>query len=97
MALQGKVACVVGRSNIVGLPVALLLQNADATVLVVHSRTPHGERLCTQADIVIAACGKAGMVDSRWVKEGAVVIDVGINAVDVCFCPPWHLHPVFSQ
>jgi hypothetical protein len=73
----------VGRSNIVGLPVALLLQNADATVTVVHSKTPNGEQLCSQADIVIAACGKAGMVDSRWIKEDAVVIDVGINAVDV--------------
>lgn len=73
----------VGRSNIVGLPAALLLQNADATVTMVHSRTPNGQQICSQADIVIAACGKAGMVDASWVKEGATVIDVGINAVDV--------------
>ena len=76
-------ACVVGRSNIVGLPVALLLQNADATVTMVHSKTPNGEQICSQADIVIAACGRANMVDASWVKEGATVIDVGINAVDV--------------
>lgn len=61
----------------------MLLQRRDATVTVVHSRTPNGQQICSQADIVIAACGKAEMITGDWIKEGAVVIDVGINAVDV--------------
>jgi 5,10-methylene-tetrahydrofolate dehydrogenase/methenyl tetrahydrofolate cyclohydrolase len=81
--VQGKVACVVGRSNIVGLPAALLLQNRDATVTMVHSKTPNAQQICSQADIVIAACGRTEMVKGDWIKEGAAVIDVGINAVDV--------------
>lgn len=81
--LQGKRACVVGRSNIVGLPAALLLQNADATVTMVHSKTPNAAEICRQADIVIAACGRTEMVQGDWIKDGAVVIDVGINSVQV--------------
>ncbi|KAI7845704.1 hypothetical protein COHA_000818 [Chlorella ohadii] len=80
--LSGKRAAVVGRSNIVGMPAALLLQREDATVTVIHSRTPDAQRICAEADIIIAACGKAEMVEGDWVKEGAAVIDVGINAVD---------------
>ena len=83
VALSGKRAAVVGRSNIVGMPAALLLQREDATVTVIHSRTPDAQRICAEADIIIAACGKAEMVGGDWVKPGAVVIDVGINAVDV--------------
>lgn len=79
---KGKTAVVVGRSNIVGLPAALLLQNADATVTMVHSRTPNAEEVVRAADIVVAACGRAEMVKGSWIKPGAVVIDVGINAVD---------------
>jgi 5,10-methylene-tetrahydrofolate dehydrogenase/methenyl tetrahydrofolate cyclohydrolase len=82
VALAGKTAAVVGRSNIVGLPAALLLQNADATVTMVHSRTPDAAAVVRAADIVIAACGRAEMVRGDWIKPGAVVIDVGINAVD---------------
>jgi 5,10-methylene-tetrahydrofolate dehydrogenase/methenyl tetrahydrofolate cyclohydrolase len=63
--VSGKTAAVVGRSNIVGLPAALLLQNADATVTMVHSRTPNAEEVVRAADIVIAACGKAEMVKVR--------------------------------
>ena len=85
VAISGRSACVVGRSNIVGMPAALLLQRRDATVTVVHSRTPNGQELCSQADIVIAACGKPEMITGDWIKEGAVVIDVGINAVDVSY------------
>lgn len=81
--MQGKTAVVVGRSNIVGLPAALLLQNRDATVTMVHSKTPNGKEVCQRADIVIAACGSAEMVKGDWIKEGAAVVDVGINAVDV--------------
>lgn len=80
--LSGKTAVVVGRSNIVGLPVALLLQNEDATVTMVHSRTPDAADVVRRADVVIAACGRAEMVKGDWIKPGAAVIDVGINAVD---------------
>ena len=83
VSISGKSACVVGRSNIVGTPAAMLLQRRDATVTVVHSRTPNGQEICSKADIVIAACGKAEMITGDWIKDGAVVIDVGINAVDV--------------
>lgn len=72
----------VGRSNIVGLPAALLLQRRDATVTVVHSRTPEPEKIIREADIVIAALGKAEWVRGSWLKPGCAVIDVGINAVD---------------
>lgn len=84
--ISGKQVAVVGRSNIVGTPVALLLQQRDGTVTIIHSRTPNAQELCKAADIVIAACGKPEMVKDDWVKEGAVVIDVGINAVDVRTC-----------
>lgn len=80
--ISGSRAVVIGRSNIVGLPAALLLQREDATVTMVHSRTANAESLCADADIVIAACGRAEMIKGEWIKEGAVVIDVGINAVD---------------
>lgn len=83
VTMSGKKAAVVGRSNIVGMPAALLLQREDATVTVIHSRTPNAREICSTADIVIAACGKAEMVEGSWIKEGAAVIDVGINAVDV--------------
>ncbi len=77
--LSGKNAVVCGRSNLVGKPVALLLQNANATVTVIHSRTKDAAAVCSQADIVIAAIGKEKIVKENWIKEGAVVIDVGIN------------------
>jgi len=80
--IAGKKAVVVGRSNIVGLPAALLLQRRDATVTVVHSRTPEPEKIIREADIVIAALGKAEWVRGSWLKPGCAVIDVGINAVD---------------
>ena len=73
---------VVGRSNVVGTPAALLLQRRDATVTIVHSRTPNSEEIVRRADIVIAACGRREMVKGSWIKPGAAVIDVGINAKD---------------
>ena len=76
---RGKIACVVGRSSIVGKPMATLLLRADATVLHAHSRTPDLRSLCRQADIVVAAIGKAKMSDASYVRQGAVVVDVGIN------------------
>ncbi|KAK6260209.1 hypothetical protein SCA6_014683 [Theobroma cacao] len=82
ISIKGKNAVVVGRSNIVGLPVSLLLLKADATVTIVHSRTPDPERLVREADIIIAAAGQAMMIKGSWIKPGAAVIDVGTNAVD---------------
>lgn len=80
---QGKHVCVIGRSNIVGKPVAALLlqKNRNATVTVCHSYTKNLESIVKQADIVIAALGKAEFVTADMIKEGAVVIDVGINRV----------------
>ena len=80
--IAGKEAVVVGRSNVVGTPAALLLQRRDATVTIVHSRTPNPEKICRRADIVIAACGQMEMVKGSWLKPGCAVIDVGINAKD---------------
>jgi 5,10-methylene-tetrahydrofolate dehydrogenase/methenyl tetrahydrofolate cyclohydrolase len=80
--LAGKNAVVVGRSNIVGMPAALLLMKADCTVTVVHSKTKDPRRICREADVVVAACGSAEMVKRDWIKPGAVIIDVGTNGVD---------------
>lgn len=76
---RGKKAVVVGRSNIVGRPMALLLINADATVTVCHSRTKDLKKECLEADILVAAIGKAKFITADMVKEGAVVIDIGMN------------------
>ncbi len=82
ISVKGKKAVVLGRSNIVGLPVALLLLKADATVTVVHSHTQDPESIIRDADIVIAAAGQAMMIKGSWIKPGAAVIDVGTNAVN---------------
>ncbi len=80
--LSGKHAVVVGRSNIVGKPMAALLLAANCSVTVLHSRSIKPEKLCGQADIVIAAVGRPRMIGADWIKPGAVVIDVGINRID---------------
>lgn len=80
--LSGKHAVVVGRSNIVGKPMAALLLAANCSVSVLHSRSVKPERLCGQADIVIAAVGRPRMIGAEWIKPGAVVIDVGINRIE---------------
>ncbi|MDJ0838479.1 MAG: tetrahydrofolate dehydrogenase/cyclohydrolase catalytic domain-containing protein [Acidobacteriota bacterium] len=77
--LKGKHAVVVGRSNIVGKPMAQLLLKEHCTVTIMHSRTQNPADVCGQADIIIAAVGVPGLVSGDWVKEGAVVVDVGIN------------------
>ena len=82
ISIKGKKAVVVGRSNIVGLPVSLLLLKADATVSIVHSHTTDPKSIIREADIVIAAAGQAMMIKGDWIKPGAAVIDVGTNAVD---------------
>ncbi len=80
--LSGANAVVIGRSNIVGLPMALLLNNADATVTICHSRTRNTADIVRQADIVIAAIGQPEFVKGDWIKPGATVIDVGSNVVE---------------
>lgn len=80
--LSGKHAVVVGRSNIVGKPMAALLLAANCSVTVLHSRSVKPEKLCGQADIVVAAVGRPRMIGADWIKPGAVVIDVGINRIE---------------
>lgn len=79
--LSGKHAVVIGRSNIVGKPVAMLLLQENCTVTIAHSRTKNLPEVCQQADILVAAVGIAEFVKPDWVKEGATVIDVGINRI----------------
>ncbi len=79
--LSGKHAVVIGRSNIVGKPVAMLLLQENCTVTIAHSRTKNLPEVCQQADILVAAVGIAEFVKADWVKEGATVIDVGINRI----------------
>jgi len=77
--LSGKSALVIGRSNIVGKPMAALLLRENCTVTIAHSRTQDLDKECARADILVAAVGRAKMVKKDWVKEGAIVIDVGMN------------------
>lgn len=79
--LEGKRAVVIGRSNIVGMPVSLLLLRENATVTICHSRTKDLALIAKEADILVAAIGKPEMVKGDWIKPGAVVIDVGVNRV----------------
>jgi methylenetetrahydrofolate dehydrogenase (NADP+)/methenyltetrahydrofolate cyclohydrolase len=79
--IRGRHAVVVGRSDIVGKPMALLLLHRDATVTIAHSRTPDLAAVCRQADILVAAVGKAGLIRRDHVKPGAAVIDVGMNRI----------------
>jgi len=80
--IQGKNVVVIGRSNIVGKPVSLLLLRENATVTITHSKTKDLPTVAKQADILIAAIGKAEMITKDYVKEGAIVIDVGVNRVE---------------
>ena len=79
--IAGRHAVVIGRSDIVGKPMAMLLLHRDATVTICHSKTPNLSEVCRQGDILVAAVGKAGLVRKDFVKPGAVVIDVAINRV----------------
>ena len=88
--IAGSKAVVLGRSNIVGLPVAMLLLHRNATITICHSRTPDLPAVCREADILIAAVGRPEMVKRDWVKPGAAVIDVGINQV-------WQAHPADKE
>lgn len=75
----GKIACIIGRSSIVGKPMASLLLKADATVLHCHSKTPNLQSMTRQSEILIVAAGKMGLIDRTYIREGAVVIDVGMH------------------
>lgn len=81
--LTGMDAVVIGRSNIVGKPMANLLLNENCTVTIAHSKTRNLAEVCQRADIIVAAVGRPKMVKGEWVKQGAVVIDVGINRIEV--------------
>ena len=82
VALSGANAVVIGRSNIVGRPMAMLLEQANATVTVCHSRTRNVAEIVGRADVVVAAVGRPGFVQGSWLKDGTVVVDVGINRLD---------------
>lgn len=79
IAISGKECVVVGRSNIVGKPMSLMLLNADGTVTTAHSRTANLKEICLRADILVVAVGRPQMIDSSYIKQGAVVVDVGIH------------------
>jgi len=81
LAMKSVRAVVIGRSDIVGKPMALMLLEEHATVTIAHSRTQDLPSICREADILVAAVGRPGMVEGSWIKPGAVVIDVGINEV----------------
>ncbi len=80
--LEGANAVVLGRSNIVGMPVALLLVRRNATVTICHSRSKDLPGICSEADVLVAAVGRPEMVRGDWIKPGAVVIDVGVNRIE---------------
>jgi methylenetetrahydrofolate dehydrogenase (NADP+)/methenyltetrahydrofolate cyclohydrolase len=80
--IEGKRALVIGRSNIVGKPVSMLLLKENATVTIAHSRTKNMKELALQSDIIVAAVGRAHFVTADMVKEGAIIIDVGVNRTD---------------
>ena len=81
--LSGMNAVVVGRSNIVGKPMAQLLLKESCTVTVAHSKTKNLEDVCRNADIIVAAVGRPEMIKGDWIKKGAIVIDVGINRIEI--------------
>ena len=82
ITLEGKRAVVIGRSNIVGKPLSTLLLNENCTVTVCHSKTKNLKDVCKEADILISAIGKPKFIDDEFVKDGAIVIDVGTSSVD---------------
>lgn len=86
ISLSGKHAVIIGRSHIVGRPMGKLLLNADCTVTITHSHTVNLPTITKTADIIVSACGQPKMIKSDWIKEGAVVLDVGITRVDGHLC-----------
>ena len=84
--LEGKNALVIGRSNIVGKPISLLLQNKNATVTMAHSKTKNLKELAKNSDIIVSAIGKPKFITKDFIKEGAIIIDVGINRTETGLC-----------
>ena len=97
IAIEGKNCVVIGRSNIVGKPMAVLMLRENATVTVAHSKTEHLEEICRRADILIVAVGKPKMINASYIKEGAVVIDVGIHRNAGQLCGDVDFDSVFSH
>jgi methylenetetrahydrofolate dehydrogenase (NADP+) / methenyltetrahydrofolate cyclohydrolase len=91
--IEGRRAVIIGRSSIVGKPMAALLLSRHATVTIAHSRTDNLQVLCREADILVAAIGKPGFVDRDFIKPGAVIIDVGINRIEKSSADPKWLSP----
>ena len=85
-SLKGKNALVIGRSNIVGKPLAMMLLNEDATVTTAHTKTKNLEELTKKADIIIVAIGVANFLKPHMIKDGVILIDVGINRIDGKLC-----------
>ncbi|MEE2694507.1 MAG: bifunctional methylenetetrahydrofolate dehydrogenase/methenyltetrahydrofolate cyclohydrolase FolD [Pseudomonadota bacterium] len=79
--LTGSHAVIVGRSNIVGKPLAQLLLAENCSTTIVHSKTPDPQKLCSQADILVSAAGRPAMIKGSWIKSGSIVLDVGINRI----------------
>ena len=86
MTKKGKKCLVIGRSILVGKPMAHLLLDRNGTVTIAHSKTPNLKELCQQADIIVASVGKKWLITEDMVKEGAVIIDVGINRTETGLC-----------
>ena len=86
VSLAGKRVAVLGRSLVVGRPVSMLLLQRDTTVTICHSRTPDAAALCRAADILIVCAGKAGLVDRTYLRQGQIVLDVGMHEIDGAFC-----------
>ncbi len=84
--IQGKNVVIVGRSNTVGKPLAMLLLAKNATVTICHTKTQNLSKICSQSDILISACGKAGLITKEFVNKNTIVIDVGLNFVGNKFC-----------
>ena len=95
--ISGKHAVIVGRSDIVGKPLALMLLNENATVTICHSKTQNLAQVCSQADILIAAVGRAKLITADFIKSGAVVIDVGINRENGKLCGDVDYDNVFEK
>ncbi len=93
VAIAGKNAVIVGRSNIVGKPMAALLLRENATVTIAHSKTVDLPGICRNADILVAAVGKPGLIDRHYIKPGAIVVDVGINRITPDQARPEWLNP----
>lgn len=95
--IEGKTAVVIGRSNIVGKPISMLLQMRNATVINAHSKTTNLKELCKRADIIVSAVGKPKMINAEYVSDGCIIIDVGINRIDSGLVGDFDYNSVFDK